>query len=131
MPVWLITTEKDGKTYTFAINGQTGKLTCDVPSNKGMAFGIGSGVFAGVFGIAALVMHLLEKLGSGTALMAALIAFIAAFGVVAVLLGQLKQAVKQTSAANYVKKGSFNLTIRYDKYLYTTTNRRKIESSNK
>lgn len=131
MPVWLITTEKDGKTYTFAINGQTGKLTCDVPSNKGMAFGIGASVFAGVFGIAALVMHLLEKLGSGTALMAALIAFIAAFSVVAVLLGQLKQAVKQSSAANYVKKGSFNLSIRYDKYLYTTTNRRKIESSNK
>ena len=131
MPVWLITTEKEGKTYTFAINGQTGKLTCDVPSNKGMAFGIGAGVFAGVFGIAALVMYLLEKLAGGTALMAALIAFIAAFGVVAVLLGQLKQAVKQNSAANYVKKGSFNLSIRYDKYLYTTTNRRKIESSNK
>ena len=131
MPVWLITTEKDGKTYTFAINGQTGKLTCDVPSNKGMAFGIGAGVFVGVFGIAALVMHLLEKLAGGTALMAALIAFIAAFGVVAVLLGQLKQAVKQSSAANYVKKGSFSLSMRYDKYLYTTTNRRKIESSNK
>jgi len=130
MPVWLITTEKEGKTYTFAINGQTGKLTCDVPSNKGMAFGIGAGVFAGVFGIAALVMYLLEKLGSGTALMAALIAFIAAFGVVATLLGQLKQAVKQSSAANYVKRGSFNLSIRYDKYLYTTTNRRKIQSSN-
>ncbi len=27
MPVWLITTEKEGTTYTFAINGQTGKLT--------------------------------------------------------------------------------------------------------
>ena len=131
MPVWLITTEKEGKTYTFAINGQTGKLTCDVPANKGKAFGIGAGAFAGVFGIAALVMHFLDKLESGTALMAALIAFIAAFGVVAVLLGQLKQAVKQSSAANYVKQGSFNLSIRYDKYLYTTTNRRKIESSNK
>ena len=34
MPVWLITTEKEGKTYTFAINGQTGKLTCDVPADK-------------------------------------------------------------------------------------------------
>jgi hypothetical protein len=131
MPVWLITTEKEGKTYTFAINGQTGKLTCDVPANKGKAFGIGAGAFAGVFGIAALAMHFLDKLESGTALMAALIAFIAAFGVVAVLLGQLKQAVKQSSAANYVKQGSFNLSIRYDKYLYTTTNRRKIESSNK
>ena len=131
MPVWLITTEKDDKTYTFAINGQTGKLTCDVPSNKGMAFGIGAGVFAGVFGIAALVMYLLESLAGGTALIAAIVALIAAFGVVAVLLGQLKQAAKQTSAGNYVKAGSFNLSIRYDKYLYTTTNRRKIETNDK
>ena len=131
LPVWLITTEKDGQTYTFAINGQTGKLTCDVPSNKKMAFGIGAGVFAGVFGIGALILHLMENLASGTALGAAIVALIAAFGVVGALLGQLKQAVKQTSAGNYVKDGSFNLSIRYDRYLYQTTNRRKIESSSK
>jgi len=131
LPVWLITTEKDGQTYTFAINGQTGKLTCNVPSNKKMAFGIGAGVFAGVFGIGALILHLMENLASGTALGAAIVALIAAFGVVGALLGQLKQAVKQTSAGNYVKDGSFNLSIRYDRYLYQTTNRRKIESSSK
>lgn len=26
LPVWLMTTVKEGKTYTFAVNGQTGKL---------------------------------------------------------------------------------------------------------
>lgn len=30
-PVWLITTKKKDKTYTFAINGQTGELTCNIP----------------------------------------------------------------------------------------------------
>lgn len=45
LPVWLITTVKDGKTYTFAINGQTGELTCDVPTDKGKAFVWGAGVF--------------------------------------------------------------------------------------
>ncbi len=30
-PVWLITTKKESKTYTFAINGQTGELTCNIP----------------------------------------------------------------------------------------------------
>ena len=34
LPVWLMTTVKEGKTYTFAVNGQTGKLTCDVPADK-------------------------------------------------------------------------------------------------
>lgn len=131
MPVWLITTEKEGKTYTFAINGQTGKLTCDVPSDKKKAFAIGAGTFAGVFGIAALVMHFMNKLESGTALFAVIGALIAAFAVVGALLGQLKQAAKQNAAENYVKQGSFNLSIRYDKYLYETTNRRKIETSKK
>ena len=131
MPVWLITTEKEGKTYTFAINGQTGKLTCDVPADTKKSWLWGGGVFAGVMGIGTLILHLMGKLGSGTLLGAAIIALVAALGVYGALLGQLKQAVKQNSAANYVKNGSFNLTIRYDKYLYTTTNRRKIESSNK
>jgi len=38
-PVWLITTKKGGKTYTFAINGQTGALTCDIPWSKAKFFG--------------------------------------------------------------------------------------------
>jgi len=130
MPVWLITTEKEGKTYTFAINGQTGKLTCDVPTNKGKAFGVGAGVFAGVFGIAALVMYLMDKLASGTMLFAAIIALIAAFAVVGALIGQLKQAVHQSSAANYEKKGSFKLRVRSDHFLYKNEIRRKIETNN-
>jgi hypothetical protein len=131
MPVWLITTEKEGTTYTFAINGQTGKLTCDVPADTGKSWLWGGGVFAGVMGIGALVLYLMDKLASGTLLVAAIIALIAAFGVYGALLGQLKQATKQSSAANYVKKGSFSLHVRYDKFLYETTTRRKIETNNK
>jgi len=131
MPVWLITTEKEGKTYTFAINGQTGKLTCDVPANTKKAFGIGAGVFAGVMGLASLVMYFMGNLESGTALIAAIVALVAAFGVVGALLGQLKQAASQHAAEEYVKPGSFHLGIRYDRFLYETTNRRKIETDKK
>ena len=131
MPVWLITTEKDGKTYTFAINGQTGKLTCDVPTNKGKAFGVGAGVFAGVFGLASLVLYLLGKFASGTALFAAIAALIVAFIVVGALIGQLKQATHQSAATEYAKKGSFQLHVRYDHFLYQNETRRKIESNNK
>lgn len=130
MPVWLITTEKEGNTYTFAINGQTGRLTCNVPTNKGKAFGVGAGVFAGVFGIAALVLYLLEKLGSGTALIAAIVALIAAFAVVGGLISQLKQAISQHSAANYEKDGSFKLRVHHDHFLYKNEVRRKIETNN-
>jgi len=63
MPVWLITTEKVVKgerhVYTFAINGQTGELTCNVPYSKGKAAAWFFGVFAGVFAVGMLLMSLL------------------------------------------------------------------------
>ena len=127
LPVWLITTVKDGKTYTFAINGQTGKLTCDVPTDKGKAFLWGAGAFAGVMGIGALILHLIKKMGSGTMLLVGLLGLIAAFGVIATLIGQLKQASSQTSASGYSREGGLQLSLEQDLYLYTKTNRKKIE----
>lgn len=129
MPVWLITTEKEGKTYTFAINGQTGKLTCNVPADKKKSLAWGAGVFAGVGAIAALILWLTENLGSGTLLIAAIIAAIAALAVVGGLTAQLKQAVHQSAAADYILKDSFDLDVKYDKFLYENTSRRKIETN--
>ena len=131
MPVWLITTEKDGKTYTFAINGQTGRLTCDVPADMGKSFAWGGGVFAGVFAAAALIMYLMEMLESGTLLMAGVIALIAALAAVGGLKAQLKQAVHRSAAADYVRRGSFGLNVKFDKFLYERTTRRRIETGNK
>lgn len=34
-PVWLLTTDWNGKKYTFAMNGQTGKLVGDLPLDRG------------------------------------------------------------------------------------------------
>lgn len=128
MPVWLITTEKEGKTYTFAINGQTGKLTCDVPADKTKSLIWGGGVFAGVLAIAAIIMAIADCLASGTLLMAAIGALIAALIVLGVLRSQLKQATTQSAAENYVRKGSFQLNVRYDHFLYENTQRRKIQT---
>ena len=131
MPVWVITTEKDGKTYTFAINGQTGKLTCDVPADTKKSLLWGGGVFAGVMGIAVLILYLMQSLESGTLLIAALIALIAAFATVGGLRAQLKQAVSQSGASSYVRPGSFRLNAHFDRFLYETTNRRRIETQQK
>lgn len=128
MPVWLITTEKEGKTYTFAINGQTGKLTCDVPADKKKSLVWGGSVFAGVLGLSVLAMTLLDQLASGTLLMAAILAAVVALIVVGCLRGQLKQAAQQSAAENYVREGSFDLQVCFDHFLYETTQRRKIET---
>ena len=130
MPVWLITTKKDDKMYTFAINGQTGELTCDVPTDKAKAFLWGAGVFTGVMGVATLALYLLKMLGSGTLLIAGLAALFAALIVVFSLIGQLKQAVSKTSAEGYSAEGC-KLSVEYDRFLYARTTRRKIETQNK
>lgn len=36
MPVWLLSTKWNGKSFLFAMNGQTGKLVGDLPLDKGL-----------------------------------------------------------------------------------------------
>jgi len=53
-PVWLLNTKWNGKQYTFAMNGQTGKLVGDLPMDQaayhkwfsGIAAAVGTAVFA-------------------------------------------------------------------------------------
>lgn len=47
-PVWLLNTRWQDKTYTFAMNGQTGKFVGDLPMDKG-AYWKKFGIFAGIF----------------------------------------------------------------------------------
>ena len=46
-----------------------------------------------------------------------------------VLRGQMKTVRRKQNATSYVRDGSFQLTRSQDLYLYTTTTRRKIETS--
>lgn len=61
-PVWILNTSWRGKTYHFAMNGQTGKFVGNLPLDKGAfakwLLGIAGGVAAVVLGIMALVHFL-------------------------------------------------------------------------
>lgn len=61
-PIWVITTKKEGKLYTFAINGQTAELTCDIPWSKakflGWMVGIGLGIAAVAYAAAVLALRM-------------------------------------------------------------------------
>lgn len=52
-PVWLLNTNWNGKNYTFAMNGQTGKMVGDLPMDKGLFwkwfFGLTAAVTAAAF----------------------------------------------------------------------------------
>ena len=59
-PVWILNTKYKDKTYTFAMNGQTGKLVGNLPCDKGKYWAMFLGVAAAVAApLAALLMYLL------------------------------------------------------------------------
>ena len=57
-PVWLLNTVWNGQKYTFAMNGQTGKLVGDLPMDKGLFWkwflGTAAATFAAVFALLCL-----------------------------------------------------------------------------
>ena len=58
-PVWMLNTQWEGKTYTFAMNGQTGRIVGDLPEDKGAIWKWRAAIFlgglAGVTAISALL----------------------------------------------------------------------------
>ena len=61
-PVWILNTKWNGQTYTFAMNGQTGKLVGDLPMDKGLfrkwLFGVAGAVSAAAFALSYLLWWL-------------------------------------------------------------------------
>jgi DNA-directed RNA polymerase subunit RPC12/RpoP len=58
LPVWLLNTIYRGKTYTFAMNGQTGEFVGELPTSWARFWGWFGGLFAGVGLVASVVAYL-------------------------------------------------------------------------
>ena len=58
-PVWILNTQWNGQKYTFAVNGQTGKIAGDLPMDKQAfwrwMFGVSGAVAAAVFALSYLL----------------------------------------------------------------------------
>ena len=64
-PVWVLTSSYEGKTYQFAMNGQTGKFIGNMPMDKG-AYWKWQLIYAALFGAGTwLVMYLIGLLFGG------------------------------------------------------------------
>lgn len=62
-PIWLITTKKGEKTYAFAINGQTGDITSDIPWSVAKFFGRMLSMGLGVAALGFAAVYLLTSMG--------------------------------------------------------------------
>ncbi len=61
LPVYLINTKYKDQTYTFAVNGQTGKVVGNLPYSKGKYWGIFAGIAAAITAIGGTVLTLLSS----------------------------------------------------------------------
>lgn len=58
LPVWMLNTKYNGKIYTFAMNGQTGKMTGSLPVCRKRAIAWFSGICAGI----TVLVHLFQMM---------------------------------------------------------------------
>ncbi|MBR1892872.1 MAG: hypothetical protein IJ815_05015 [Lachnospiraceae bacterium] len=123
LPVWMLTTKWDGKGFTFAMNGQTGRMIGNLPISipKAIAW------FIGVFLAAGALTNLIFDDLTGAAISGIVVAAIVLFALVA----SMKPVAQAKSADRYVDDGGLELAAKTDKFSHTTERRNVVESNSK
>lgn len=106
LPVWLLTTEWEGKQYKFAMNGQTGKMIGDLP--------ISTPKFIGLLAVWIVISFFLGYLFGGT-FFGIVLALIVGIASGTMMYGSMKPVAKSTSAKEYMK-GEFKLTRKEEEF---------------
>lgn len=122
-PVWLLTSSYEGKTYLFAVNGQTGKIAGDMPLNKkaqtlhtvGWTLGLGA-----IFSLLSLLMFEPDVMVIGSCF---LIGLLIALGIVGQMRREVLNVEFREDASGYIDPGGLALTVRQDRFLYTRVTR--------
>ena len=123
LPVWLLTTRWNGNNYTFAMNGQTGKLVGDLPTNKPKMWM----TIAAIFAVVMLATMFIAGWTAGGGLVAAIVVA----GIAGVILyNSTKSVAHVTAANNYIKQDGVNITHRKDTFLRKEESRQKINTGN-
>ena len=129
LPVWLLNTKWNGENFLFAVNGQTGEMTGNLPidKKKQLIWNLSVGV------IIFLLTLLLGGSGSGVFLFGAIFALIGVLITNSILVGSMKPVHKKLQAQGYIKQGSnnssINLSVKEDNYINTTVKREQIKQN--
>ncbi len=134
-PVWTLNSLYKEKKYQFAMNGQTGKLTGNLPISfiKATIISLLSFIIFGaaLFGLFYAIMSDSENrmiISVAAGLIGGIVLTVL---VMYFLVRQIKPVRYQHGAASYVVDGSFDLTFKKDIYLYRTVTKTAIPKTNK
>ncbi|SFD03903.1 hypothetical protein [Ruminococcus albus] len=120
LPIWYLTTSWEGKQWNFAMNGQTGKFTGDLPIDNTKL-----GLITGGSAIAvAVVMYLIMKALLVPIIAALIVGLIVCFS----LRGSMKPVHNATQANEYMEK-NVHLVLSNDTYLRTERKQKQQNNS--
>lgn len=120
LPIWYLTTSWQGKQWNFAMNGQTGKFTGDLPIDNTKL-----GLITGGSAIAvAVVMYLIMKALLVPIIAALIVGLIVCFA----LKGSMKPVHNATQANEYMEK-NVHLVLSNDTYLRTERKQKQQNNS--
>ncbi len=128
MPVWLLYTNWNHQDFLFAMNGQTGKMTGNLPVDPGKSAAWFGGVSAGVFAFFFVVMLLMNAEITGTLLLIAVTAALVVGGItLGIMRGQMRPVTEATHAAFYLDRERSSVTLEQDVYVRTVEKRTPIQ----
>ena len=112
LPVWLLNTRWNGKDFMFAMNGQTGKMTGNLPISGGKFAAWIIGVFLAAMILLNLLMNDMGIAFIGGAIVTAIVAF--------VLYSSMKPVAVASSAGAYEGQSGLKLSVNSERYTHTT-----------
>ncbi len=132
LPVWMMSGRFEGKTYQFAVNGQTGKMVGELPVDNGKYWKqviLGSLVSSVAVYLIALVFGLLEGSGGVGAFICLVVGIVIGFIRGGMLKGAMKNVHISSQANKYVDDKSLKYGAALDRFLYTKTEKTEKSQS--
>ena len=131
LPVWLLSTKWNEENFLFAINGQTGKMTGNLPIDKKKQWLWNLAIALPLL----LIGCLIGNFQSGGILIGAVLALIAGLVTNSINVGSMKPVSERSAASEYVginKDGSkkqVRLSVKEDRFVRTTTKKEPINKN--
>ncbi|MBQ7702256.1 MAG: hypothetical protein IJT54_07640 [Candidatus Methanomethylophilaceae archaeon] len=117
-PVWLMNTKWEDRNFSFAMNGQTGKIVGNLPWDLKKLFGVIAIIIIAITTLATVIWYCSEgEFSIGALAVGALIGIVISAIVYAVINSKLKNVKFEHGASNYYRPGSMVLRISSDNFV--------------